>query len=199
MTQEKRIRQIYEENHGFITSREVSDRGIPSFFLTQFIRHYGLVRIDRGFYASSSWPVDDYFVFQYRYPKFIYSYDSALYLYGLTDRIVSAKVVTAPNGYHPYRGEIPGVEKHFERNPELYREGISKVRTIFGNEVKAYDKDKTICDMIRRKKEMDAETFIKAIQLYSTQKGNPVRMMEYAKARGIESDVLEIMELVKKL
>ncbi len=33
---------------------------------------------------------------------------------------------------------------------------------MFGNKVKAYDKERTICDFIKRREKYDGETFVKA-------------------------------------
>jgi len=80
---ENAIREIIEANRGFVTRKDIDARGIPSVYLSRYVRKFGLRRIARGFYAEEGWIVDPYLVFQYAYPKFIYSFGSAVYLHGL--------------------------------------------------------------------------------------------------------------------
>lgn len=191
------LKNILKRNHGFITEKEAANEGVSSFCLLVFVQAEKLERIERGFYAIPGWPRDEYLLFQRRYPKFIYSYESALYLWGLTDKIITQKIVTGPNGYHPYRDKKNDVEGHFERNPAIYKVGITPAKTIFGNWVYAYDKEKTICDLISRREEIESEVFVKALHAYVKQKDNDsLRLYAYAKTMGIEKEVFEIMEII---
>jgi predicted transcriptional regulator of viral defense system len=197
MSKAQILQTILSKNQGFITNREAVLAGVSSNNLLTFAKKEGLRKIDRGFYAKKEWPVDDYLVFQRRYPQFIYSYESALYLWGLTDQIVAQKIVTGPNGYHPYREKKKNIEGHFERNLTTYKMGVTTRKTIFGNEVFVYDQEKTICDLIRRRKEIDSEVFVKALYGFAHRKDrNLERLMTYARSLGIEEKVNEIMEIV---
>ena len=200
MTKNQQLEQTLKANKGFITSREAREAGIATFSLLSFTRKEGMIRVDRGFYARKNWDIDEYLVFQRRYSKFIFSYESALYLWNLTDKIVSNLVVTGPYGYHPYSNKRSDVETHLERDPSIYKLGIVSVKTIFGNEVFAYDKEKTICDIINRREEMESETFVKALRFYEEAKDkDPQKLMKYAKSMGIEKAVSDIMEIIGKV
>ena len=67
---------------------------------------------------------------------------------------------------------------------------------MFGNHVKAYDKERTICDLIKYRDRYDGETFVKAIKAYAAGHPNQRKLFRYAKAMKIEKAVFEIMELV---
>jgi predicted transcriptional regulator of viral defense system len=188
---------MMKNNNGYITNKAAQEAGITSFFITKFVRENKLEKIDRGFYAHSSWPIDEYLVFQKRYPRYIYSFYSALFLHGLTDKLVSEKEVTAPNGYHPYRQKPVGTAIHIERDIEIFEMGIIEVKTMYGNRVRAYDIEKTICDLVKNRDKIDSETFVKAMRNYAARKEkNGVVLMKYAKALGIEKEVFEIMEII---
>jgi predicted transcriptional regulator of viral defense system len=198
MRQKDRIQTILDENHGYVTSKELSQAGIGTAFVSVLVKKGKLVRIDRGFYALPSWPVDAYLVFQRRYPQFVYSFYSALYLQQMTDKIITDREVTGPNGYHPYSSKPKNCEIHFERNKDLYRLGIIEAKTVFGNAVRTYGKEKTICDLVKNRKEIDSETFVKAMQAYVRLKDkDTVKLLAYAKAMGIEEEVYQIMELLE--
>ena len=67
---------------------------------------------------------------------------------------------------------------------------------MFGNVVRTYDEERTICDLIKYRDRYDAETFIKAIKLYIRKKNDQVKLFEYAKKIGIEKRVYEVVEVV---
>ena len=68
-----KIKTLIENNGGYITRKDIDREGIPSIYLTRYVKKNGLAQIDRGFYAFKDWIVDPYLVFQYKYPQFIYS------------------------------------------------------------------------------------------------------------------------------
>ncbi|MCH3909493.1 MAG: type IV toxin-antitoxin system AbiEi family antitoxin domain-containing protein [Bacilli bacterium] len=196
MTNEERLEGIYSSKK-YLTSDDVKREGIPSWFLSDFVKRMKLIKLAPGFYSSPDWPQDDYFILQWRYPKFVFSGLSALSLLGLTEKVVGTMEVTAPFGYHPTRAKITHLEIHYERNPDRYSFGIIEGETIFGNKVRAYGYEKTIVDMIRHRKDYDDEVFIKALKWYARMKGrNTVKLYEYAKLVHAEKAVSDLMEIV---
>ena len=116
MTKDQIIEGIYQENQGFITRREINERKIPSWFLSSFVKKKDLKKIAPGFYAAPDFAVNDYWLLQTRYPQYIFSSMSALYLHHLMDKILTSIYVTGPQGYHPFRKPLPpfGHPKHFQ-------------------------------------------------------------------------------------
>lgn len=75
--------------------------------------------------------------------------------------------------------------------------GITEKETSFGNKIKIYDVEKTICDIIKNRAKMDSEIFTKALQTYVTlQHKNLYRLHKYAKEMNIEDKVNEYMRLL---
>lgn len=79
-TNSSKLGDILQKNGGYITCRQIDQNGIKSWFLTDFVRKENLEKLAAGFYAKPDWIADDFLVFQYKYPKFIFSYESTLYL-----------------------------------------------------------------------------------------------------------------------
>ena len=197
MTNIEKIETIIVTNRGYITRKDIDDNNISSWFFTGFIRKNHLVKIDKGFYAKKSWLVDEYLVFQYKYPKYIFSYQCALYLHHLTDRIPFQIEVTGSANYRPMGNKKTNVKKHVEKNDLVYSLGITKSKTDFGYIVNVYDMEKTICDLIKHRKDIDSEIFIKALKLYNNSKlKNTHNLFKYAKIMKIEDKVFDIMEIV---
>jgi predicted transcriptional regulator of viral defense system len=196
MTNEEKLESIYSQKK-YLTSADVKDKGIPSWFLSYFVKKNQLIKLAPGFYAGPDWPIDDYFLLQWRYPKFVFSGMSALSLLGLTEKIVGTMEVTAPFGYHPCRQATPHLEIHYERREDRYAFGIVEKETIFGNKVRVYGYEKTIVDLIRNRKYYEDEVFIKALKGYVRKKDrDTVKLYEYAKLVHSEKAVSDLMEVV---
>ena len=196
VTNEQKLKNMLRMNNGFITRKQVDSHKIPSWFLTDFVRKQGLVKIDKGFYAEENWIRDDYLVFQYKYPRFIFSNESALFLHELTDRLPNYFEVTGPKNYRPF-SPVPSVTIHTDSHDESYKLGVTKVKTALGHFVECYDKERTICDIIKNSKKFDAEIYGKALRLYAKSKDKNVRnLFRYAKTLKIEHKVAEIMTVV---
>ena len=192
----EKIQKIFKSNGGFITRNNIDRENIPSWFLYDFIKRNKLIKISPGFYAVESFTIDDYYLLQKRYSKYIFSGLSALYLLGLTDKIPVYKEVSAPQSYNPSRKKIDLLLIHKISNTDIYKYGIKEIKTMFGNIVKVYDEERTICDIIKHRNSFDTETFLKAIKLYISKVNNQAKLFKYARDLGIEKKVFEIMEVV---
>ena len=138
----------------------------------------------------------DYLVFQYKYPRFIFSYVSALFLHGLTDQLPDYFEVTGPKNYRPFSPN-PSVTIHTDSHEETYKLGICKIKTSLGHLVECYDMERTICDIIKSSQKIDAEIYGKALKLYAKSKDkNTHNLLRYAQALKIESKVAELMTVV---
>ena len=131
-----------------------------------------------------------------RYPKYIYSGLSALYLHHLTDKIPIDLYVTCPRGYHPYRKNLIALSVTYISNNALYNLGITETKTMFGNLIKVYDKERTICDLIKYRDNYDGETFVKAMKTYVKGNIDQRKLFRYAKVMKIEKKVFEILEVM---
>ncbi|MBP5091972.1 MAG: type IV toxin-antitoxin system AbiEi family antitoxin domain-containing protein [Bacilli bacterium] len=192
----QKLEAIFKKNGGFITREDVDKAGVNSWFLSDFVRKKNLQRIAPGLYADESYPPDDHAIIQRRYPKYIFSGLSALYLHRLTDKIPAKLEVTSPQNYNPSRKRIAGLSVRKISDPDIYHLGISLSKTIFGNSVKVYDEERTICDVIKYRDKYDAETFVKAIKLYIRRTNNQVKLFRYARMIGIEKETFELLEVI---
>ena len=67
----------------------------------------------------------------------------------------------------------------------------------FGTNIKVYDVEKTICDIIKYKNKVDAEIFRKALKNHIKSKNkNLSKLAKYAKIMNIERKVNEYMEFL---
>lgn len=195
MNYNDKIYEILKGNHGVITFADCHKHRIPSIYLTRMVSNNLLTRLQRGIYVDQSGDYDDYYFFQIRFNKCVFSYQSALFFHGLTDRIPFKKEVTLYKGYNPHT--IPSdVITHFV-SKDIYEVGIIEMKTQFGNTIKVYDKERSICDLIKNRKNTDVEIFKKAIKGYIDLKNKDVnKLYRYANVLKIEKEVNEIMEVL---
>lgn len=154
--------KILKNNHGVITSADCLRNKIPSIYLTRMVLEGHLYRSQRGIYINNSGDYDDYYFFQLRFNKGIFSYQSALYFHEMSDRIPFQKEITLYKGYNPHT--IPSdVVTHFV-NKDIYELGVIEIKTQFGNSIRVYDKEKTICDLIKNRNKTDVEILKKALK-----------------------------------
>ena len=190
------IREIIEKNNGIITAREVSAYNIDSWYLTHMVRNGELERVSRGVYFSPIYDnYDELYFFQIKNKVCIYSYQTALYLHGLTERVPFIDEVTVYQGYNAWR--IKDIVNVYQIKREWYTIGLSEVKTSMGNVVKAYDMERTICDIVRNRKHQDPEIFSKAWKFYLKKESKDIwKLREYAKLFGISKQIEEILEVV---
>ena len=88
----------------------------------------------------------------------------------------------------------------FYTKKELLDLGVINYKLDSGNVIRVYDLDKTICDIIKNKKKIDAEIFNKAIREYFySKKKNTLKLYEYAKKMNIYNKVRNTFEVLQWL
>ena len=76
--------------------------------------------------------------------------------------------------------------------------GVIDYKLGTGSTIRVYDLDKTICDIIKNRKKIDAEIFGKSIREYFYSKNkNTLKLYEYAKKMNIYSKVRDTFEVLK--
>jgi predicted transcriptional regulator of viral defense system len=195
MKYNKLIEKVIVDNHGIVTNEIFDNHNIPRIYLSRMVKDNTLTRIARGIYITEDGIFDDYFFFQKQFSKAIFSFQSALYFHQLTDRVPFQKEITLYNGYNPHSIPID-TKMHFVKK-EIYEMGITNMETQFGNIIKVYDKERTICDVIKHRDLMDVEIFKKAITLYFEHKDkNLLTLYQYARIMKIEAKVNDIVEVI---
>jgi len=89
-----------------------------------------------------------------------------LYLNGISDRTPFVHTVTVPSGSKA-SSFINAECKIYYIQPELFELGKTSLITPAGNQVPAYDLERTICDIVRSRNKIGTETFIAALKMYA--------------------------------
>lgn len=190
-----KIKNYLDKSGGIITAKDCTDNNIPTVYLSRLANQGILNRVSPGIYLSESGDYDEFYFFQYRYTKTIFSYETALYLLGVTDKIIQIIDVTVSSNYK-FNESMPGINIHYVRK-EWLNLGAVEVKTIFENPVRTYSYERTICDSIMHKEEIDTEEYVKLLRAYTNyEKKNIHELYEIANKMGIANQVREIMEIL---
>ena len=181
--------RLVEAGNGYLQVSAVRKHAISNYTLMKYLKTRGMARTAHGVYATAdAWP-DDYYLLALRNGRIVFSHESALYLHSLMEREPAATTVTVPEGYNSTHINRQGI-RVIHSKPEWYALGITNVKTAYGHEVPVYDRERTICDMIRCRKDAEVQTFRTAMREYmSGEKKKLGNLMRYAKELGIEENV----------
>ena len=186
------IKQIMNTNNGILSTRMIEPLNISRQYLSIMENNNAIEKVSRGIYLSPNAFEDSYFSFQQKYKKAIFSHMNALYFYGMTEEFPYNYTVTVPQSYH-----VDAVNEKcnvFYVSDDIYEMGIVEVETPNGNKVRAYDKERCICDIIKSRGRMDPEQVKKSVKQYMRSKDkNVVRLSDYAKRMGISEKVMEMV------
>ena len=195
MDYKKILEEKLKQSGGILLSEEVISENIPSIYLTRMVEQGRLQRVNRGIYMMEGGQYDEYYFFQRRYKVAIFSYLSALYLHQLTDSIPNKLEVTLYRGYNPHRMD-ENIIKHYVTK-EVHELGIVDCKTMYGNTVRVYDLERTICDLIKNRKAIDSEIFSKVLNRYvSSSNKDLVKLYKYAQKMKILDKVLGVVEVL---
>ena len=81
------------------------------------------------------------------------------------EREPSGISVSVKAGYNASHLRQKGV-RVYQVKPDIYSLGITEIETTWGHPVPAYDRERTICDMLLRKRSMDIQIFQYAMKEY---------------------------------
>jgi len=176
----EKLNALIDKHNGIILTKNVTEAGIPRTYLSELIKKSVLERLERGVYITKDSFDDEMFRLQAKYASVVFSHDTALFLHDLTDRDPLQYSVTVPAGYNSQNIQSIGV-KVFSIKKELYDLGLTTGSTMFGREVKCYDMERTICDILRSRNQMDIAIVTDAIKRYAKRKDrNLPQLMRYA-------------------
>lgn len=195
MEYENKILNLFKND--YLTTKKVVDNNIPRSYLSKLTKDNKIERISRGVYIKKNTLVDEFVVLQSKSKYAIYSNTTALYLHGFSNRIPIKHDITVKSGYKGSLQKEDNVNLFYTKD-ELLNLGVINYKLNSGNIIKVYDLDKTICDIIKNKKKIDAEIFNKAIRDYFYSKNkNTLKLYEYAKKMNIYNKVRDTFEVLK--
>lgn len=185
-----------QQNNNTITTSEVMKLGFSRAVLSKYVKEGLLERSRQGVYILPDSVHDDMYTMMLRSEKIIFSHETALFLNGLSERTPFEHSVTVPSNV--VLSDVLREECNcYYIKPELFELGMVRKKTTFGNEVRCYDAERTICDLLRSRNRMDEETVISAIKNYAVFGNKDLnRLAVYAEKLRVAKILKQYMEVL---
>ena len=196
LTHLDRIRKILKDQGGVLFSSDLGQFQIPRVYLSMLEQSAEIERISRGVYKMSDAMEDEMFIFQSKYKLSIFSHETALYLHDLTDRTPLTYSISVPSGYHSSFLNSCG-HKVFYVNRNLFNLGIISMKSPHGNEIRVSNLERTICDILRSRNQIDVQFVSEALKRYVRKKEKNIDLLhDYAKLFRIQKIAREYIEVL---
>ena len=191
-----KIIQLAKENNGIITTAVLSENGILRGNLKKLVDDSRLEKTARGVYILPEIWEDEFVNLQARFKKGIFSNETALFLWDLTDRTPNKYDMTFPNNYNLTNAMTAGVNCSRVKR-EWYLEGKTQTESPGGNKIAAYNMERTLCDILRKRGGTDTGIITEAFKRYAARKDKNIPLLsEYAKKFHIEEKVRVYLEVL---
>lgn len=190
------LREILKEHNGILLASDLAGLDIPRTYLSILEENGEIQRLSRGIYSATHSLEDEMWAFQSRFKRAIYSHETALYLHGLNDRSPLFYSVTVPSGYNATTLKAEG-HKVFYVQRVLYPLGEITMKSPHGNNVQSFNLERTICDLLRSRRQVDIQIINDALKQYvALQAKDIARLTTYAKRFGIQKILRQYIEVL---
>ncbi len=190
------IIKMAKENNGTVTTAMVVAAGLSRGNIKYLVDKGMIEKSTRGVYILPEVWDDEIFNLQCRFKRGIYSHETALFLWDLTDRTPNRYNMTFPVNYNMTKPKEENI-RCVQCKGEWYELGLAEVTTPGGNSVKVYSVERTLCDILRTRCNVDIQIVAEAFKRYANRidKNIPV-LSEYAKILKVEEKLRSYLEVL---
>lgn len=183
-------KKIFDMHNGVLKTAEFTEAGYHHGILKRLVDKGIIAKIKRGYYEWQEEFVSDAIIIMKIFTDAVIFLNSALFIYEYIDRTPNEWHLAVRKDSQRSRFEInyPKVKPYYIDKKYI---GIGKTKVDYeGQEINIFDRDRTICDVIRYSNKMDKELVNQAIKSYVVDpKKNTLNLMEYAKKIRAENKV----------
>lgn len=187
------LKNYIENNNGIILASDLKKLNVHKQYLKLLSDEGYVERKEKGVYVKKGKNINDFFLIQQRYKTGIFSHNTALYFYHLTDRTPLKYDMTFKNNIR-VNDEI--IEPHYIKQ-DKYELGIIELELQDKTTIKIYDLERTIIDILRDRNKTDLQIFNTAMKEYMKRKDkNLIKLSKYAKEFKMEKILKKYMEVL---
>ncbi|WP_312500057.1 hypothetical protein [Enterococcus sp.] len=182
------------------TNEDFLKQDISKDFMNELIKDGVLEEVYSGIYIRADSYVDDFLVRQMILPKGIFSNETALYIHDLTDKFPYTVWMNFPVGYKLPKNVPDYLQNTVVRQVSeryLNLEIIDVPVSASKHAIRVYSKEKTLCDIVKKKNVVEQEVINKAFKRYLSSKERDVgKLIQVAKEMRAENQVRTIVEVL---
>ncbi len=191
-----KIIQLAKENNGVVTAAILSDKGILRGNLKKLVDEGKLEKTARGVYILPEIWEDEFLNLQARFKKGVFSNETALFLWDLTDQTPNRYDMTFPHNYNLTNVKSEGVNCSRVKQ-EWYAEGKTQLESPGGNRITVYNMERTLCDILRKRGGINTGIITEAFKRYTARNDKNIPLLsEYAKMFRVEEKVRSYLEVL---
>lgn len=191
----KNVRNLFNQHHYIMSTAELLEAKLYYANIKQLLDEGFIERVRRGYYH---WVEDqgesEVTIINHLFPDAVLCMETALFYYKYSDRNPAEWSFAIDRNVSKFRTNIeyPFI-KAYRVKSDLVTLGETAGEIDF-TKVRIYDRDRTICDVLKNMSKMDKEIFNKAIQGYvNDPKKNIPNLMIYAKKLRVQKKVKELI------
>lgn len=164
--------------------------------ISESVKEGLLSKVSHGYYTFPETITDNEYLLSRRYEGIVFSHYSALFLNGLSERTPLKESITISTKTS-ISYDIRISCQCFYIKEDLYPVGLTKRRNSFGNIIKCYDAERTICDILRSRSRINDEAFCFALKAYAALQDKDInRLFSYAELFHVSKKLLPYMEVL---
>ncbi|QWT17698.1 type IV toxin-antitoxin system AbiEi family antitoxin domain-containing protein [Collinsella sp. zg1085] len=176
----EQILQLAAQNNGVVTTACLTAQGIHRGNLKTLLNAGKLEQTARGVYILPEVWEDEFINLQARFRKGIFSHETALFLWDLTDLTPHRYSMTFPQGYNLTNAKKERVDARIVKN-QWYAIGKTSILSPAGHSVDVYSMERTLCDLLRKRGGADKAILTQAFKRYVARKDKNIPLLsEYA-------------------
>lgn len=181
MIEKSRIQEEFEKYGGILKTDDLNALGLSSRQIRKLLDDGEISKIKQGYYELTNEVISEEIIIAKIFPEAVIFLESALLYYNYTDRIPRAWQIAVDRDSEKsqYNIEYPLIKPYYQESKFLKIGVFSQI--IHGVEVKIFDRDRTMCDVLRYEKKLEKEVYTNAIMRYIKDSNKNVRhLFEYA-------------------
>ena len=189
------IYDAFEDNDGLLNFNQVKQLGLSYYTLNLMLANEEIYSDERGLYSLPNVYVDEWFGIQHRFPKGIFSLDSALWLHGLSLTVPFQQTLSFPYGTNTKKLKQHNISPIVLRS--YYDKGVERLERQPKQSIFLYSKERTLAECLRPIYKMDIQLISTAFQMYfKNNKYNLDELYYYGKLFKVTSKLQSYIEVL---
>lgn len=141
---------LIDQHNGYLYISLLASHGVDRSYAYPYIRKRKMKKVARGIYCKCGLSPDMMHIVCSRNSMAIISHLSAAFVHGLISKEPDFVSITVPQGYNAMHLTDDWV-RVYQLKKDLTRIGRISVIDPYGNHIRVYDKERTVCDLIRER------------------------------------------------
>ena len=188
----------YFLGNNIITNKQAEEIGVKRHVLASLAQKGELERVKNGVYKKKDAVDDEFAAISLNNEKVVFSFHTALYLLGFSDRTPNVFHISVPQGYNAghIKRKFSNIKVHYVKK-DFFHLGVIKIKTPLGASVKCYNIERCICDIVLERKSIDKQIFVGAMTGYFSNKDKNIRnLIKYSRILGMEDEIRKYTEIL---